>query len=252
MNKKHLVVIVLILLSLIITTLVICFNRYDTKKLIKAIKNEDVVAVERILKGGVDPNRTYPTPSKLWSFFEHTPDVPLSIACRTGNYKIVKLLIDYGATAEYIENTGWSPLGATLLYYQPEDIKIVELLLENGADPNYKEHRVPVYNAAAMQPKIYDSAVTDRKVLFSSGYDEACAKGITEIVMLILQYDDVDINTDDGLDLLAIAVQSENIYLVKTLLSYGCDPNIENTYGTTAVDLALEIGNDRLIDVLIT
>lgn len=54
----------------------------------------------------------------------------LHIACREGNFDIVKILIDNGANVNIVDNEGWSPLMRASL---ASNAKIVELLLKNGA-----------------------------------------------------------------------------------------------------------------------
>lgn len=54
----------------------------------------------------------------------------LHIACREGNFEIVKILIDNGANVNIIDNEGWSPLMRASLAGKQD---IVEILLKNGA-----------------------------------------------------------------------------------------------------------------------
>ena len=112
----------------------VCFGwkYHQANRLITAINNEDVAAVEELFENGVDPNQTDVPPSLCWSFFEFSARRPLAEACSTGNLEIVSLLVEHGATAECIEHTGWSPLRETLFYYQPDDVQIVEMLLGDG------------------------------------------------------------------------------------------------------------------------
>ena len=57
----------------------------------------------------------------------------LHIACREGNFEIVKTLIDNGANVNIIDNEGWTPLMRASLNGNGE---IVEILLKNGAKAN--------------------------------------------------------------------------------------------------------------------
>jgi hypothetical protein len=54
----------------------------------------------------------------------------LHIACREGNFEIVKILIDNGANVNIVDNEGWSPLMRASLAGKQD---IVEILLKNGA-----------------------------------------------------------------------------------------------------------------------
>jgi len=57
----------------------------------------------------------------------------LHIACREGNFEIVKTLIDNGANVNITDNEGWTPLMRASLSGNQE---IVEILLKNGAKAN--------------------------------------------------------------------------------------------------------------------
>lgn len=250
--KKSVIIIVssVVLLLVIAVTFLLIFNRYDTKKLIRAIKNDDIHTVKILLDDGVDPNRLDRDPGLIWTFTETSAVRPLSVACRNGSYEIVKLLIEHGATAEDIDGAGWSPLREALFYYHDNDEEIIKLLLEAGADPTFIEDELPVFVAASMAPKVFDETKSNGTV-YSTGYDEECAKAITEIVEMLLPQDaDINITTDQNETLLMFAVQNENLYLVEYLLTCGCNITIETTHGKTALDYAVEVGNEQLIDML--
>ena len=248
---KYVFIIVLVLLhiAVIFYVSILYNNWHKTNELIKAIKKEDVTKVERLLEKGVDPNKTDVRPSAFWSFLETSANRPLAIACDTGNLEVVELLIEHGATAEYVEYTGWSPLRETLFYYQPDDVEIVKILLENGADSNFAEDKLPVFAAADMFPKAFDKNMTNGTI-FKDGYDEATAKGITEIVDILLDDNSVNIKTKSGETLLLKAVKRENVYLVEYLMSAGCDVDIKDAKGMTALDYAIENKNDEIIKLL--
>ena len=136
MMKKGLLSITVVVIIILAVTLCIRISPFPkANKLLKAIQSQDVALAASILAEGVDPNQTDVPPSRLWSIWEFTADRPICYACANGDLEMVKLLIDYGATAEYREYTGWSPLREALFFYDANDLKIVELLLENGADP---------------------------------------------------------------------------------------------------------------------
>ena len=219
-----------------------------TNKLIDAINDNDIEKAEAILNGGVDPNKTSIPPSNFWSFFEMSAKRPLSEACSTGDYEMVKLLIDYGATAEFVDNTGWSPLRSSLFHYYTDSVKIIELLLNNGADPhrdNTETYAHPVFSAASMLPKNFDVPYEER-----SEYDDESARGITEIVKLLLKNESIDMKSIDGQTVLICATKVGNVYLAEYAMSCGCDKTVMDNYGKTALDYAVELGNEELIELL--
>lgn len=227
-----------------------CYSDYsETHELLLAIECEDVDNVEQLLLNGIDPNRTDIPPNKLWSFFEITPKRPLALACRIGNLEIVKLLISYGATAEFIPGTGFSPLRETLFYYQPNDLQIVYLLLENGAKAEDESEGNLTFVAAQMAPRIYDSTKANGTV-FATGYDEATAKGITEIVCSLLDDQSINITNKAGKSLLILSVQAENLHLAEYLVDQGCDLSVIDASGKTAQDYASELNSTAMIAIL--
>lgn len=222
----------------------------DARTLIDAIHSENVSQVQQLLESGIDPNQLTLPVSHWWSLLEMVPDRPLSEACGTGNLQIVEMLIDYGATAEYQEGTGWSPLREALFYCHSDEVAIVELLLEHGADPNIRESDdIPAFAAAEMIPKEFDKFKTNGTV-FISNYDEKTAKSITEIVVLLLENQSVDIQTPSGKTLLMCAAESGNLYLAEYLITQGCDAAIEDNNGNTAYDYAVQRNHQNLIDLL--
>lgn len=61
---------------------------------------------------------------------------PLHYACRENHYDIVQLLIKYGANVNVTDKGEYTPL--ILACIIDSDSKIIKLLLENGADINFK------------------------------------------------------------------------------------------------------------------
>ena len=252
-RKTHILIsaTLIFLVTIITVTNIICAMRcLITNTLIEAIRVENVAVVEYLLEKGVDPNRTDVPPSNLWSFWETHAQRPLEVACKTRNLEIIKLLIDHGATAEPIMHTV-SPLRKVLdYYYKPDDIEIVKLLLENGAvanDPKYDAHMA--FYAAQKSPRVYDETMQNGTV-FSSGYDEETARGITEIVCILLDGQSVNITTNSGETLLMVSAKAGNVYLTEYLLSNGADANMTTDYGKTALDFAKEAGNEEIISML--
>ncbi|MBE6652453.1 MAG: hypothetical protein E7610_03425 [Ruminococcaceae bacterium] len=221
-----------------------------SRKLVQHIKEGNLSSVELILQNGFDPNTPTAKPSPFTRLFEISSQVPLSVACEEGNLEMVKLLIKYGATAKYQEGTSWSPLKKTLNYYQPEDEIIVKSLLENGADSSFEESgRLPVFDASAMIPKVYDAAKTNGTV-FIGEYDPVTAQGITDIVIMLLEDRNVNIVDYTGKTLLMNAAIAGNLNLVEYLISVGADIMIQDQNGKTAFDYAIENGYSDISELL--
>lgn len=217
----------------------------EASMLIEAIKENDAEHVERLLDEGIDPNQTDIMPSILWSIVETSAQRPLAVACAEGDYEIVNSLIDHGATAEITQYTGWSPLRETLFRFHPNDVEIVALLIENGADIDAEEaDMLPVFAAADMRPMPADSAD------YSTGYDEKTAKSITHIVGQLLGDNSVNIQTRYGQTLLMYAAQRGNLYLAEDLIDKGCDIYLQDAQGNTAYDYAVQAEKNEMIVLL--
>jgi len=247
MKKIGKVFFIIVLLGMLIQICICAYYYFSTKDLFDAIESEDVLKVAQLLENGANPNMADVPPSVLWTFLERSPNLPLSIACKTGNLEIVKLLVTYGATVETSTELGFTALQATLLYYQPDDVEIVAFLLKNGVKTEYDMSERAAITAARMFPCVYDKTKSNGTV-FSSGYDEPTAMGITKIVEMLLDGKDVDGET--GRALLVASIQRENLFLTRYLLSIGCDPSIPDSSGRKPIDYAEETQNDELISIL--
>ena len=188
---------------------------HDSRQLIKYIEAGNYSKVQEILEEGANPNVPENKPTWLDSFLEHSPRVPLAVACKKNDVEMVKLLIKYGARGEYIEGTNWPALYELLFYYDSTDLELVKLLLENGADSLLRcedFYDWPVFYAARMYPGDGNIPFKDRV------YDENIAKDITEIVLLLLP-EDFDMQGPEGAQLLSCAGRGKNIYLIKYLMN---------------------------------
>ena len=90
---------------------------------------ENLPAMEILLKNGADPNLIVP----------HLYDSPLSHAVATNNYEMAKLLFRYKASPN--PAVGSSPLcDAMMLGAENTERKMIDFLLENGADVNHSSY----------------------------------------------------------------------------------------------------------------
>ena len=245
MKKKELLssAVVVIIIILAIAFFILILPSPKTTKFIKAVQSQDIDLVGRLLAEGADPNQTDIPPSHLWSIVETSACRPIYYACVNGDLEMVKLLIDHGATAEYREHTGWSPLRGVLFSYETDDLKIVELLLENGANPDVVESgNNSIFAAADMPP--YSLEDQNEK------YNPKIAQDITSIVQTLLGDRPVDMRSENGMTLLMVAARRRNLYLVEQLLQWGCDPTLVDYQGKTAADYANIAGAEEILNIL--
>jgi ankyrin repeat protein len=119
--------------------------------------------------------------------------------------------------------------------------KVVEVLLEHGADPNIRDKygATPLHYAAALDyPKIVE--LLHKKDL--SDYDatplQAAAEfNYPEVAELLLEHGaNPNIQDNDGDTPLHLAALRDYCEVVKLLLDHGADPTIRDNEGRTPLD----------------
>lgn len=97
------------------------FGIEEPSPLVRAVTNQDLAKVERLLDEGADPNK-------------RTLAFPLQAAAARENVEILQVLLARGALLQKAvdKDTGWSPLFAAA---QNGPTEAVRILLAAGADP---------------------------------------------------------------------------------------------------------------------
>ena len=147
-------------------------------------------------------------------------------AVKSKNRDITKLLLERGAdpNVSFDDATG-SPLDSAVSGGDPE---MVDILIKGKAAVNYKMRGAhTALHTACGQP---DS-------------EQAAA-----IITLLLQNGaEVNAMTHMGITPLMNAVEAGNTTAVRILMQYGADPRIQNIWGKTALDLAVDGAKNREI-----
>ena len=153
--------------------------------------------------------------------------------CFHGNfYKVRELLEDYGADPNYQDINGLTPLMRAVVYGH---LDVVQLLLQHDADPNIKDY-------GGRTALSYIFGYHDR-FRWSNKYNI--------ILKLLLNIGiDVNIRGYNGNTPLMSAVRQGNIIGIKLLLRYGANPFIEDDWGDTAYDYAIEVEDHASIELL--
>ena len=145
-------------------------------------------------------------------------------------YKVRELLEDYGADPNYQDTNGQTPLMRAVVYGH---LDIVQLLLQYDADPNIKDY----------------GGRTALSYIFGYQHDYQ-GKDISILKLLLDIGIDVNIRGYNGNTPLMSAVRQGNIIGIELLLQHGANPFIEDNWGDTAYDYAIEIGDPASIELL--
>lgn len=229
------------------------------------IHRDDINSVEFLLQVGLDVNSV-----------SHLLGSPLVLAEAKKNYKMVELLVEYGAKLDTCVSLSTSPCQSLIAYaVSVDDEKMVKLLLRLGANINYMDnslgtalHYSAIFGSKDMVQLLIEngSDVLIRNknnglpldmVSIEKGesfveffrqktIENSCLKKVSkENINSILKYISSplqinNIHDSRGLFPFHIAANSGNIEAVKLLISIGADLNIRDTKdGITPLHLAI-------------
>jgi hypothetical protein len=137
------------------------------------------------------------------------PSTPLTYALTKGNIRIIQLLVENGANVNAKPNNGSKPLMEAIFL---KDTTILNYLLEHGADmiPE-KETGTPIY------PLSYAIGLSDWR-------DTATLTASKAVVEALLKHGaDPNACSDNGFTPLQEAIERKNYEVVRCLLEYGAD-----------------------------
>eukprot|EP00977_Amphora_coffeiformis_P018009 scaffold6074_cov167-Amphora_coffeaeformis.AAC.2 len=177
--------------------------------------------VELLLRHKVDPNKQT-RPERLTA---------LHIAIRTGQFAVLKALVEYGADVNLKDKDGMTPLGFALRYTQRE---VVSLFIDHERE------------SSAYEVSSQFDLVTLTKFLLDNGADveccdktgatpifPACYKGSAAAVRLLIAHGaNVNHKQFDGQTPLLVAVRNNHVRVVEVLLRAGADVSAEASIGT--------------------
>jgi len=196
---------------------------------IEAVRAGQLEEVQRLLDAGADVNATGNATSGSW-WYNQAPAITHAVL--TDHSDVVRLLIAHGADL----NMGEKGYGDTALHTAAHlnNVEIVKILLESGADPNpYSKHKdweTPLHYAAEA------GAVEAIQALVDSGID-------------------VDTRKDQGLSALLNTLKTGRpdftTKVVTVLLDNGADPNLTDERGNSALHFAAAKGMTEVIPNLI-
>ena len=276
MKRKILIIIVagLILVGVAVT-MFLNSNYYYSQKLISAIKEEDIITVQKIIEKKPTCINTYPSiTSKGWhSAMNWRVCYPLNEACGTGNIELIELLIENGADVNC--NDGLTPLSITYNSKVDNWYEISQILIENGASLDYATEysgkissvlqdivqNRPGASLSGYEPdneeeviKAFNYALENcdhNNVNWMRVLQHSVSNDRIEIVKLLLDQGYCTVNdTSVGMTALMFATRDSTIEMVQLLLDYGADKSIKSTDGKTAYDYAVQFNKKDIIALL--
>ena len=267
--------IVLGVLSVCVLARLILRNYIESKKLVEAIKSENLYAVEQIINKNPECINTYPSiTSKGWhSAMNWRVCYPLNEACSTGNIELIKLLIENGADVNC--NDGLTPLSITYSSKVDNWYEISLLLLQNGASLDYTteysgekssvlQDIVQVHSgvgAPGYIPESKEEVINAFKYALENCdhnnvdwmrvLQHSVSNDRIETVKLLLDQGYCTVNdVSIGMTALMFAARDSTHEMVQFLLDYGADPSITSADGKTAHDYAVQSNNKDVIAIL--
>ncbi len=233
---------------------------YYAKKLVVAIREENLPEIERILQKSPESVNTYPTTvSKFWqSAFDTRVVYPLNEACYTDNVDLIVFLLENGADPNC--NDGFTPLSITYCVKEDHWYQISQILIKYGASLDY----ITEYSGGylAVFEDILNGGYTDQseyteeimqafqyamehcdhsKVCWPEVLYHAVIAERVEIIKYLLENHHCDVNVPVYTKtVLMIAAEYHTSEMVQLLLDFGADPNVLSEDGKTAYDYAME------------
>jgi len=180
-------------------------------------------------------------------------ETALMIACEWRHPEIVRLLLDSGANPNVKSNRG-----ETALFFSVERrlLTVVPLLLKKGANPNIVGDDGRTILGIAVGTNLYKVC----KLLIESGADVNIRHGEPLIwavdgptqdprILKLLLESGCNVNINHGYAL-RHSTQIGSLVFVKLLLEHGAKMDIVGKDGKTALDIAVESGDTKIIEFM--
>jgi ankyrin repeat protein len=199
---------------------------------------------------------------------------PLMYACKRGNYKVARKLLELGASANMLSDKGRTALFEVILRpgeNSEASLKIVQLLSNpefGGLQLNVNQRNPKLYDRTALQVSIdreqteialkllqhplVDVNMRDRgnqTALTLGAY-----KGMSSVVKALLKFDNIDIDakeTSGGRTALILAVMSNHSQVVRELLIKGANADVKDMKGYNALLWAVNDGNATILEIIV-
>lgn len=241
-------------------------------KLIEQQKtNEAIALISKMSKDEVNectPPLFLKRPINILTQGMRGPQFLLVKACEYGNYDIIEALLKKGADPNKFVDGGWSPIEAVFVKRHSNRLEIARLLIEYGADPNLCGSGTPALFLEAglilWEPENEELSNSIISLLIDSGARPVNSKNDYSILhysahgnctlitdSLINNYHlSIDASNNNGQTPLMMSVKNNAIDTARLLLDCGADKSIKDNNGKTVYDLAAEVGNIEMKELL--
>jgi ankyrin repeat protein len=224
------------------------FNPSGNSALILAVDNMHVEMVLLLCEAGVNVNACCR---------EEGLGSALVAAVRRNNLELVSLLLAFGTDATGVDAAGWGPLQAAVID-EDKDERLVDTLLEAGADPNVPSHGLlPISlaartgNASLVTKLLHNKANPQKKArsnpVISSGhpplYYAIKSDSLATVIALLEGGAQVDDEYRDGWTPMMIAAKEGDHEVGKALRSKGASLSKSGANGLTPLHIAAMHGS---------
>ncbi|MEI8282553.1 MAG: ankyrin repeat domain-containing protein, partial [Armatimonadota bacterium] len=212
--------------------------------------------VQAFLDSGIDPNGT-----RMGRYSQ--PEHPLMTAVRAGNVPVATLLIKNGSDVSFVGDKNYSMLLNAC--FIPRELgedrmcEMVELLLDNGADPNlasdYGEYPVRVSSRAGhfeVVRILLDRGASVTPLNWNELMHAVALGSLEDVKKAFDNYPDVELRDNSGCTALMLALKRGDVAKAKLLLQYGASPNsIPDAHGEP-LHCAIQSGNREIVEFFLS
>ncbi|EDQ84314.1 uncharacterized protein MONBRDRAFT_30380 [Monosiga brevicollis MX1] len=157
-------------------------------------------------------------------------DTPLHWACRNGDVKVVEMLLQHGADAKAKDNRGDTPLHKAC---RNGHVKVVEMLLKHGADAKAKNNVSTVPPSFPLYPPMTVHLYPMMMLMMMMLYLYVMLMHHPTVVEMLLQHGaDAKAKDNRGDTPLHKACRNGHVKVVEMLLKHGADAKAKNNVST--------------------